>query len=295
MFGRHHVVLGSAQPSLPIAAPWDALAAAIVLSCVAVLLGALVLHALPRLGGLGRRVGDRLARAPMLDLVLAYLLAMPPIVGLAAGGWAALVGAIAGQIVAALVWMRLHEFAHRGALRGPRLVKSLNATLGRARNHAALWWMTIAVPVFLVVRLSQYLVYPVLVRLIGLPRYDASEWVAVSRQKFDGLVGHDLIWCLYCDWMTGVWSLGSEMLRNIESLYCPIRFVDSARCANCSLDFPDINEWAPADGDMRDVVALVEEKYPPGRPSNPWFGHPVRLTVDGSPASSPPQDPRASG
>ena len=47
--------------------------------------------------------------------------------------------------------------------------------------------------------------------------------------KVEGLVGHDRIWCLYCDWMTGVWSLGTEMLRNVESFWCPLRFSSDAK------------------------------------------------------------------
>lgn len=271
-----------AQQSLAgLPTPWEAPLIALIASCVAVLLGAAILHIVPRLGGPGRRFASALVRAPLLDAVIIYLLALPPVVAVIAGGWLAFLGAVVGQIAAALIWTRLHELVNRRALRGPRLVGSLNAALGRVRNHAALWWMTLAVPVFIIVRLSQYVVYPVLVRLIRLPRYDASEWVAVSRQKFDGLVGYDLLWCLYCDWMTGVWSLGSEMLRNIESLYCPIRFVDAKRCDNCAQDFPDVREWVSPDAEMKDVISLVERMYPPEQKDRAWFGHPVRLTVEG--------------
>ncbi len=253
-----------------------------------VLLLAGILHLLPRLGSPGRRLSERAGRAPLLDVVIFTLLAGPPVIAGVALGWLGLLGAMLGQIGAALVWMRLHELANRRALGGPRLVRTLNRTLGPFRNHAAVWWMSLAAPVFLVVRLAELIVYPGLVRLIGLPPYRSSEWVAVSRHKFDGLVGHDLLWCLYCDWMTGVWSLGSEMLRNIESLYCPIRFADAKRCANCALDFPDIERgWVDAGAGMGDVVRLVEEKYPESARtqdrSRGWFGHPVRLTVERAP------------
>ena len=101
-----------------------------------------------------------------------------------------------------------------------------------------------------------------------------------SRESFDGLVGHDLIWCLYCDWMTGVYSLGAEMLRNVESFWCPIRFYEGKKCENCNVDFPDINGgWVKADGNMQDVENVMEEKY--GSGERAWFGHPVRLTVKG--------------
>lgn len=119
--------------------------------------------------------------------------------------------------------------------------------------------------------------YPPLTRLVGLPKYQAAEWINVSRHKFDGLVGHDRIWCLYCDWMTGVWSLGTEMLRNVESLWCPIRFSCPQKCANCSIDFPDVNNgWVAADATMKDVTDLLEEKYTSTPEPQPWFGHPSR-------------------
>jgi hypothetical protein len=102
------------------------------------------------------------------------------------------------------------------------------------------------VPIFAAARIGQYLVYPPLTWLVRLPKYNTAEWISVSRHKFEGLVGHDLIWCLYCDWMTGVWSLGTEMLRNVESFWCPIRFRSDKKCENCTLDFPDVdNGWAP--------------------------------------------------
>jgi hypothetical protein len=111
--------------------------------------------------------------------------------------------------------------------------------------------------------------------MLGFPKYKHSDWVNVSRHKFQGLVGQDLIWCLYCDWMTGVYSLGAEMLRNVESFWCPIRFYDGKKCENCQIDFPDIeNGWVSAEGTMDDVVQLLEQKY--GDRHTGWFGHPDR-------------------
>jgi hypothetical protein len=104
--------------------------------------------------------------------------------------------------------------------------------------------------------------------------------VNVSRHKFSGLVGHDRIWCLYCDWMTGVWSLGSEMLRNVESFWCPIRFDSSKKCENCRFDFPDVNEgWVAADGNMGEVVQTLETMY--GNGERAWFGRRVQVSVGG--------------
>ena len=149
------------------------------------------------------------------------------------------------------------------------------------RNHAGLWVMFPVAPLFWGIRMTELLVYGALVRVVKLPRYNQGEWVSLSRQKFSGLVGHDLIWCLYCDWMTGIWSLGTEMLRNIESFWCPIRFSDAKKCEHCRIDFPDVHhEWIPADGTMQQVVDKMQTMYAGGDHS--WFGsRPVAVTVEG--------------
>jgi hypothetical protein len=115
-----------------------------------------------------------------------------------------------------------------------------------------------------------------------LSSYKQSEWVQVSRQKFEGLVGHDLVWCLYCDWMTGVYSLGAEILRNVESFWCPIRFYDGKKVRQLRGRFPRREQRlgsARRDDDRR--LAKMEEMYGDGR--REWFGHPTRLTVKGQP------------
>lgn len=252
-------------------------------SLVAVLGGALVLHALARLGAPGRAVMGWLSRAPGLDVLVTWFTVLPWLVGAIVYGWLGLLGGIVGQVVGLVLWCWGHELAHRDAVKGPRIVTVLNRLVGRPRNHLALWVTSLAVPVFWVVRIGEWVVYPPLIVLVKFPRYPMGEWVNVSRHKFDGLVGHDLIWCLYCDWMTGVWSLGSEMLRNVESFWCPIRFLDDKKCANCSVDFPDVmSKWVAADGSMGDVAALLEKEYA-GRGRHSWFGHPerVELTVEG--------------
>jgi hypothetical protein len=219
-------------------------------------------------------------RAPWLDGVVAVITWVPwMIAGICGGGWAVL-GTLVGQFAALYLWIFLHEMLHREATKGPRIVKFLNRIVGRWRNHAALLFTLIALPGFWLIRLHEWLVYPFLIRLLNFPRYKQAEWVNVSRQKFEGLVGHDLIWCLYCDWMTGVYSLGAEMLRNVESFWCPIRFYEGKKCANCNVDFPDIQGgWVPATGTMKQVEERMEEMYAGGQ--REWFGHPARLTVGG--------------
>ncbi len=249
---------------------------------LALLVGAGVLHVLSRFGDAGRRLSDWLCRAPVLDVVLFYFTALPTILGPILAGWAGLGAAIGGQFSAMLLWVALHELAHPAARKGPRIFSTINRIVGRWRNHFALWWTAWAVPGFWAIRLAQYLVYPALTWTVRLPKYRDGEWVNLSRHKFSGLVGYDLIWCLYCDWMTGVWSLASEMLRNVESFWCPIRFDSTKKCEHCQGDFPDIvGGWIGTDGTMQDVTALLQEKYPAGQKSNPWYGHPARLTIEG--------------
>lgn len=246
----------------------------------ALLLMAGVLHLIPKLRL--RALSDALCRAPLLDVPITYFTVAPLIVGPIVGGWVGLAGAVTGQVVSVLVWGWLHELANLKAARGPRIVKQLNRTVGRVRNHGAVWLTALVVPLFWIVRVAEVFVWPGIAVLVRFPRYKSGEWVTVSRHKFEGLVGHDLIWCLYCDWMTGVWSLGTEMLRNVESFWCPIRFYDGKKCDNCSIDFPDVNGgWVPADGGMADVAATLEKHYPPGSKENAWFGRAAKLTVKG--------------
>lgn len=271
------------------------------ITCAALLLAAAILHLLPKLGL--RAITNWLARAPGLDLAILYFTVAPQVVGIAIGvvyradlnPWLAallgLVAAVAAQILAVLLWGWTHELFHLKAARGPRIVHQLNRTVGRFRNHAAVWWTAWAAPVFAIVRVAEVFVYTPLTWLVRLPKYRTADWVNVSRHKFDGLVGHDLIWCLYCDWMTGVWSLATEMLRNVESFWCPIRFDSTKKCENCRIDFPDIDHgWVRADGDMGQVVALLADKYKPGQ-DQPWFSHPARLTVDGREPASQTHQP----
>lgn len=250
---------------------------------IAMLFGAGLLHAIPKCGAPGRRLSAALCRAPLLDLPITYFTVAPLFVGPLVAGWAGLAGAAVGQVAGALAWTLLHELTHRRDMRGPRIVKVINRRVGRVRNHAATWVTAVVTPVFWVIRVAELVVYPPLTWLVDLPAYRHADWVNVSRHKFRGLVGHDLIWCLYCDWMTGVWSLATEMLRNVESFWCPIRFDSAKKCANCATDFPDVaNGWVPAHATMSDVTDTLERMYGPGQSPRAWFGHPVRITVKGA-------------
>ncbi|PSN12928.1 hypothetical protein C7293_18150 [filamentous cyanobacterium CCT1] len=229
---------------------------------------------LPGLGKSGQLLSQQFTQAPWLDVALGLLIWLPWIAGAAAAGWLGLGAVLIGQIVALQLWILGHEQMHRQALKGPRIVGYLNQRFGWWRNNMALWVTSISLPLFFGIRAAEVLLYPLLVKLLGFRNYDHSEWINISRQKFEGLVGHDLIWCLYCDWMTGVYSLGAEMLRNVESFWCPIRFYNGKKCENCQLDFPDINGgWVAADSTMIEVVETLDQQMPQGRPWS-WFGHP---------------------
>lgn len=239
----------------------------------------LLLWGLPKFGALGRALSQACTRAPMLDIAVASFTWVPWVIAAYIAGWAGFLGCLIGQFFACYAWAFLHELAHPAARRGPRIVKFINVVVGRWQNHTALWVTVIALPLFWGIRIIQITMWWTLVVLLDFPHYKQGEWVMVSRQKFEGLVGHDLIWCLYCDWMTGVYAMGAEMLRNVESFWCPIRFYDGKKCANCVVDFPDIDNGWIKDGTMGDVVNKMEEMYTTG--PRTWFGHPARLTVRG--------------
>ncbi len=240
-----------------------------------VLVLAAILTLLPSLGRPGRAVADALSRAPLLDAAMSLLTWVPWVVGAVVWGWLGLAGALAGQVLAYFVWVTAHELAWREETRGPRIVKFVNRAIGRWRNHTALWATMIALPILWAVRLGEAVAYPFLVWFAGFPRYRHGEWVNLTRHKFRGLVGHDLFWCLYCDWMTGVYSLGADMLRNVESFWCPIRFGDEAKNRHTRSVFPDVDLWVPGDGTMEDVEELMDCMYADGQRS--WFGHPERM------------------
>src|ERR1700722_9265457 len=94
---------------------------------LALLAGTAVLHLLPRLGNLGRRLSAALCEAPGLDLVIAFFVVLPLACGPLIAGWRGLIGAIAGQFFTVIIWGRLHELANLQAARGARRVRTLNS------------------------------------------------------------------------------------------------------------------------------------------------------------------------
>ncbi len=249
--------------------------------CLALITGITALHSLSRLGKLGKDIADFCCHAPGIDLILAYFMLLPIAIGSLVSGLTGAGVAFIAELSVLWTWIVVHEFAHRDVKQKGQIFRTLSSIVGRWRNHLAVWITALAIPVFWIVRFAELIVYPPLTKLIGLPKYEAKDWVNVSRHKFEGLIGYDLIWCLYCDWMTGVWALGTEMLRNVESFWCPIRFYDNKKCANCQIDFPDIDGgWVAADGTMEDVAKVLQEKYD-GKKDSSWFGHPCRQKDEG--------------
>jgi hypothetical protein len=215
-------------------------------------------------------ISERIVRAPFLDLLISIFTWIPWAVGFLLNGWMGVLSALFGQFLGIYVFCFLDR-----AIRGTpadTLTAAQARVLGPLRNHLALLATTPATVAFIAVRLTELLVYPLVARLAKLPTYKTSEWVNLSRHKYQGLTGPDLLWCWYCDWMTGIWALGSEMLRNIESFWCPIRCRDEAKNRNAATDFPDVEKWAPADAGVAEAIKVFEEHYD-GQRKNSWFGH----------------------
>ncbi len=215
-------------------------------------------------------VTERIAEAPALDFFISLFTWVPWVVGGLWQGWMGIAAAVVAQI------LFLHAFClvHR-ALRGKKgrtLTDAQGRVLGPIRNQLCLLVQTPAIVAFVGIRATELLLYPAIAALGRLPTYRQREWVNLSRHKYNGLIGYDLVWCWYCDWMTGLWSLGSEMLRNIESFWCPIQFLSPEKNQNAAIDFPDVKKWAPPDGTMEDAVRLIEQHYD-GKARNSWWGH----------------------
>ncbi len=219
------------------------------------------------------RRSDLFCKAPGLDLALFSMTLVPWVINYIDDGWYGVAYTLVGQLFVLYSFNIIDErIIHK--YEGPKLHQTLNKIVGFTRNHLALFICLLALPIFLSIRLGQIFIYPMLRWTLRFPKYQDADWINVSRHKFEGLVGHDMVWCLYCDWMTGLYALAGEMLRNVESFWCPIKFYEGKKCENCKVDFPDIEKWVAADGKMQDVESLLLNKYPPDSDQDrTWFGY----------------------
>jgi hypothetical protein len=77
------------------------------------LLGAGLLHLLPKMGQTGKRISEASCRAPFLDALVCYFTILPLIVGPLIAGWHGLLIAIVAQTATLLIWETIHEAVHR--------------------------------------------------------------------------------------------------------------------------------------------------------------------------------------
>src|SRR5262245_47954987 len=104
---------------------------------IALLVGAGILHLIPRLGQAGRRIAKACCRAPLLDAIVCYSTILPLVVGTVVAGWRGFLGAALTQLIALWIWQTIHEIVHREAVKGPRIITVLNKKFGAFRNLTA--------------------------------------------------------------------------------------------------------------------------------------------------------------
>ncbi|TVQ78632.1 MAG: hypothetical protein EA369_06420 [Bradymonadales bacterium] len=230
------------------------------------------------LGLQSNSLAERFRKVPILDFWVAVFVWLPPLFSALYMGIAGFLVSVVTQSIYLAIFCRIHSWLAylRSGSQGGRLLKVLGSSVGTVKVLAGFYFTLLALPCFLVVRFGQIFLYPLLQFSLGFPRYIHSDFIQVSRHKFQGLVGIDLLWCLYCEWAAGVYSLGGEMVRNNESFWCPIRFYENKHCENCRVDFPDLAEWIPSDGKMEAVENLLQKKYPKDRKVRAWYQHPSR-------------------
>jgi hypothetical protein len=135
----------------------------LLLSCwitFGLLIGAGLLHLIPRLGQAGERLSDACCRAPLLDVIVCYFTILPLVVGPLVAGWAGLLIAIVAQLATLLIWQSIHEAVHRDAMKGPRIIKVVNKKFGAVRNLTAVYITGFAIPIFWLIRMAQLILYP---------------------------------------------------------------------------------------------------------------------------------------
>ncbi|MBF2057430.1 MAG: hypothetical protein IGQ45_09450 [Cyanobacterium sp. T60_A2020_053] len=108
---------------------------------------------------------------------------LPLVIGVIFQGWWGIAIALLAELSALWVWIILHELTHQVETK-QKIHPTLSRAVGAWRNHLAVWITALAIPIFWFIRFGEWIVYPPLTWLIKLPKYDAKDWVNVSRQKF---------------------------------------------------------------------------------------------------------------
>ena len=138
---------------------------------IGLLIGAGLLHLLPRLGQVGRRLTEACCSVPLLDVIVFYFTILPLLVGPLVAGWSGLLSAVLAQLATLLTWQTIHEAFHRETTKGPRIIKVLNQKFGALRNLTAVYVTGFAIPIFWFVRMAELILYPPLVKLVNFPPY----------------------------------------------------------------------------------------------------------------------------
>jgi hypothetical protein len=252
---------------------------------------------------LGRRC-DWLARPPAIDLIVILYTVAPWgaawIVGMRihqhwAGGFGGLATSAAAQIIALELFDFIHlRYALRSGIRSLEINGAIERKFGKWNNRVCLWLTIPSIPFFLANRFG-FMGYVIFEKLLGFTHFNTADYITVSRQKIKNLIGADLVWCLYCDWMTGGWTLTTEILNEVESFWCPLQFADHGKCEKCA-QFFRTGHWAQpgcTSQEMSHVAGLngggkfrKPEPVPAGTPS---FQNSRRSSApdDGVPTAKP--------
>ena len=111
---------------------------------------------------------DTLLRAPLLDLMVGLFTWVPWAAAFYFYSWHGLLGCFIGQMTMLSSFCNIHTMLHN--YKGPTIKHTLNQIVGPARNHLGLLFSLLALPILLVVRLGEILLYPLLVWTLNLCR-----------------------------------------------------------------------------------------------------------------------------
>lgn len=136
----------------------------------------LLLTSMPSLGTWGKDAVDACTKTPMLDWLLSFIILVPWLIGGLTVRWEGIVASLLAQVLAMQLWIFYHEFLNRNVAPGSRIARFHSQRIGWWRNHLALWVTSIIVPVFFLIRFSEVFVYPMLIWLLGFPKYKHSDW-----------------------------------------------------------------------------------------------------------------------